>query len=266
MSKTQAASKPDHVDNEDPLEESLLGYDDISNDPSIPLGNGVRSDRRLLTTIQKPLPEYVAGGLAGVSVVSTIFAMVVSQSGVIITSGILACGLGPYGYYQQTKLTDIEGLKETREKLEQEISMLKDSNERFHNELIELNETVNKLFEVEATFQKITEFQDLSVENLAVQVQENRKNLNMLEGLHRTLTLQNLLSVIVSSDNDNNNIIDTEEVDVLIKRIQDINGVELNEKRFREAVLGSGGSLSEVMTMIQNLMREGSDDSNLFTL
>ena len=48
--------------------------------------------------------------------------------------------------------------------------------------------------------------------------------------------------------------IEEHEIGDLINRIKGINGVEVNEVRFRDAITSSGGSLQCVMDIIRNLM------------
>ena len=57
-----------------------------------------------------------------------------------------------------------------------------------------------------------------------------------------------------TSDNDDNMTIEEHEVSGLINRIKGINGVEVNESLFRDAITKSGGSLQCVMDIIRNLM------------
>jgi hypothetical protein len=48
--------------------------------------------------------------------------------------------------------------------------------------------------------------------------------------------------------------IEEHEIGELIERFKGINGVEINEDRFRSFVVGSGGSLQCVMDIIRNLI------------
>jgi hypothetical protein len=79
----------------------------------------------------------------------------------------------------------------------------------------------------------------------------------------RANVLQNLLQVVIRSDQDDNMQIEDDEIDDLITRIKKINGVEVREDKFRDMIRSSGGSLSTVMDIIKNLMAEdkGGDES-----
>jgi hypothetical protein len=72
----------------------------------------------------------------------------------------------------------------------------------------------------------------------------------------RANVLQNLLQVVIRSDEDDNMTIEEDEIDDLVERIQKINGVEVVYDRFKAAIMESGGSLSSVMDIIKNLMAD----------
>ena len=72
----------------------------------------------------------------------------------------------------------------------------------------------------------------------------------------RANVLQNLLQVVIRSDQDDNMTIEEDEIDDLINRIKKINGVEVREEKFKDRIISSGGSLSSVMDIIKNLMAD----------
>ena len=85
-------------------------------------------------------------------------------------------------------------------------------------------------------------------------MKENRDILNKMQSNLKANVLQNLLQVVIRSDKDENLTIEEHEIGDLINRIKGINGVEVNEVRFRDAITSSGGSLQCVMDIIRNLM------------
>ena len=93
-------------------------------------------------------------------------------------------------------------------------------------------------------------------------VKENREILNQMKKNLRANVLQNLLQVVIRSDRDDGMQIDPDEVGDLITRIKIINGVEVNEEKFKSMVKQSGGSLSSVMDIIKNLMAEDTPEED----
>jgi hypothetical protein len=58
-----------------------------------------------------------------------------------------------------------------------------------------------------------------------------------------------------------------DEVGDLIARIKAINGVEVNEEKFKSMVKQSGGSISSVMDIIKNLVKEDApEEDQIFTV
>jgi len=87
-------------------------------------------------------------------------------------------------------------------------------------------------------------------------VKENRDILGQMQKNLRANVLQNLLQVVIRSDQDDNMTIEADEIDDLINRIKKINGVEVREEKFKDRIISSGGSLSSVMDIIKNLMAD----------
>merc|ERR1712176_675718 len=107
----------------------------------------------------------------------------------------------------------------------------------------ELSNTIDKLEDVEQALDVITQTQGRSVAAFAEQVKENRDILGQMQKHLRANVLQNLLQVVIRSDQDDNMTIEEDEIDDLINRI-------------KEAIRSSKGSLSAVMDIIKNLMAE----------
>jgi len=200
--------------------------------------------------------EILSGGVAAVAVGTSLTAMVLTQSTIVYIAGGLSSVIGPYSYYQQTKLTDILALKETHEAVKREVDRLSSENVRLNETVGELSNTIDKLEDVEQALDVITQTQGQSVDAFAEQVKENRDILGQMQKNLRANVLQNLLQVVIRSDQDDNMQIEEDEIDDLINRIQKINGVEVREDMFKEAIRSSKGSLSAVMDIIKNLMAE----------
>ena len=211
--------------------------------------------------------ELLSGLGAFLAVGSSITAMVINRTNttIIIVSGILSSLGGSYSYIQQTKLTDIKALKETHEAVKREVNRLAAENVRLNETVGDLSNTMDKLEDVESALDVITQTQGQSVATFREQVKENGDILAQLEKQLRANVLQNLLQVVIRSDQDDNMEIEEHEIDPLIRRIRKINGVEVKEDKFKEMILSSGGSLSSVMDIIKNLMaNELSTEDDIF--
>jgi len=243
--------------------------DDIEGSDSSP-GNAdntssTKSKKKLGKVWSHTPMEILSGGVAAVAVGTSVTAMVLTRSSWVYIAGGLSSVIGPYAYYQQTKLTDILALKETHEAVKRNVDRLSSENVRLHDTVGGLSNTVDKLEDVEQALDVITQTQGQSVATFAEQVKENRDILGQLQKSLRANVLQNLLQVVIGSDQDQNDQIEEHEVDDLIQRIININGVEVREDLFKEAIRSSKGSLSAVMDIIMNLMAEdNSGDDQMF--
>jgi regulator of replication initiation timing len=92
-----------------------------------------------------------------------------------------SCTLGPYAYWQQTRLTDIAALKETHKAIQAEVDRLHVENERLSSSIKELGESVQRLEDVELALDVITKTQGQSVGEFEDQVAQNRKILKSMK-------------------------------------------------------------------------------------
>lgn len=239
-------------------EEATIIMSDVENGVggSSPSGGGAsrRSNKKLKKIWSHTPMEILSGTVAGLAIGTSVTAMVMAGSTIVYIAGGLSSVVGPYAYYQQTKLTDIIALKETHEAVKREVDRLQAENLRLNETVGELSDTIDKLEDVEQALDVITQTQGQSVAAFAEQVKENRDILGQMQSNLKANVLQNLLQVVIRSDKDENMTIEEHEIGDLINRITGINGVEVNEERFRDAITSSGGSLQCVMDIIRNLM------------
>jgi hypothetical protein len=235
---------------------SMPGEPDVE-EGGAPLSSSSAKKSKKLNKVMSHTPmEILSGGVAAVSVGTSVTAMILNPMTPVFVAGALSSVIGPYAYYQQTKLTDIVALKETHEAVKREVDRLQAENVRLNETVGELSDTIDKLEDVEQALDVITQTQGQSVAAFAEQVKENREILGQMQKNLRANVLQNLLQVVIRSDQDDNMQIEEDEIDDLISRIKKINGVEVREDRFKDAIMSSGGSLSSVMDIIKNLMAD----------
>ncbi|ACI65340.1 predicted protein [Phaeodactylum tricornutum CCAP 1055/1] len=212
----------------------------------------------------KPIPETTPmektmGIVGGACVVTALAAMIVEQSTIVILGGILSSIVGPYAYWQQTRLTDIKALKETHAAIQEEVDRFSDENHRLSSNIDHLTGSVNNLKDVEDALQILTQQQGKSVNAFAKQVQENKSILAQMQTNLKANVLQNLLSVILRSDTDQDMKISEAEVSDLTRRINNMAGVRVHENRFRNAIQNK--SVADVMEVVKNLLNDNIPDS-----
>lgn len=170
--------------------------------------------------------------------------------------------IGPYAYYQQKQLTDIVAMQETHAALSAQVDRLGQENNRLHNTVVDLSATVDRLEDVEQALDAITQQQGMSIEALEEQVKDNRDILRRMQSGLKANILQNLLQVVIRSDKDGSMTVDEHEIDELMVKLEEIDGVTVNEEPFKKVVLESGGSLQSIMNLIKSLMNDTEFDGD----
>ena len=217
----------------------------------------------------KPLPETtilerVAGFVAILAIGTAVAAAIIEQSILVIIGAILSSVIGPYCYYQQTKLTDIRTLQETKTAITEEVNQLTVQNQRLMQNINNLTTSVDRLEEIEQALQVLTNTQGQSIEAFQKQVTDNQQILAQMKKNVQANVLQNLLSVVLRSDVNRDMSMSDTEITTLIRRLQNISGVQVNEAKFRTAIQNQ--SISSIMTIIQNLLRPDIPESErIFT-
>jgi hypothetical protein len=209
----------------------------------------------------KPIPETtpierVAGVCAMAAFGTALAAMIVEQSYIVIAGGILSIVVGGYAYVQQTTLTDIRTLKETKRALQEEVNRLELSNTRLGKSIDDMTATVSKLEDVEEALTILTAAQGQSVDVFKQQVLESKALLTSMESNHKANVLQNLLTLIFRSDKDGDSTISASEADDLLASIRNTSGssVKIHEDRFRLAVVGK--PVGAVISVVENLVKD----------
>ena len=198
--------------------------------------------------------ERVAALFALGAVITSLAAIIIEQSAVVILAGLLSMIMGPYAYFQQTKLTDIATLKETAAVVQAEVDRLKSENERLGKNIDELGETIDNLQDVEEALDVISKTQGQSVSALEAQVEENKEILKKMTKSTKGRIIQNLISIIYRGDKNQDDKIEDDEVDDVIKGLNKIGGLTVNEPKLRAAI--SGKSVESVIDVVKNLLSD----------
>lgn len=198
--------------------------------------------------------EIVAAIVAGVAVILAIAAMVVEGGAIVTVAGILTIIMGPYAYYQQTKLTDIATLKETTAAIQVEVDRFKTQNLRLEGNVNELKATVQDLQDVEEALDVISNTQGQSVQAFESQVEENKTILARMKKSTKGRVIQNLISIIYRGDENSDNIISEDEAKQVISELKGVGGLNVHEDRLRAAIVGK--KVESVVDVVQNFLND----------
>jgi cell division protein FtsB len=209
--------------------------------------------------------ERIAGGVGALAVLTALIAVVVEQSAIVLLAGLLSAVIGPYLYHQETQLTDIKTLQETKRATEAEVNRLTQTNRELVQNVDDLTRSVDRLQVIEQALSVLHDKSGTTVQEFSQQVEDGKALLNNMKGNLKSSVLQNLLSVILRSDVDRDFVIDETEVTDLIHRISNIAGVRIDETKFRTTCRGA--SVPAIMDMVKNLLRPcgGATDECIFS-
>jgi len=246
----------------EPLMNYLLFSGESSENSSmtIPTSSGGRN------TFLKPIAETtpMERAMAIIAICTVTLGILVMFSTPIFFAGICSSIMGGCAYYQQTRLTDVKVLQETKEACEREVDRLHAENGRLSSNISKLSTSVERLEDIDEALKVITETQGQSVLEFENQAKEAKEILEMMKLNNRAAVLQNLLNIILLSDTDGDFVMDENEIDKLISRIQGIGGVEVHEGRFRSRVQDK--DIDSIMSVMQNLLSDNvpSDEKIFF--
>lgn len=218
--------------------------------------------KELAMVAEQTLLEKFTALVSFAAFASSIASMIMVGGTIVKTASVLIILLSPYSYFQQTRITDIRALKETYLTLKQEVNQLAVENDNLKEQVGRLDKSVGKLEDIENVMSAITETEGQSVDSLRATVEENAQNVERMEKNIRANVLQNILSVVFSCDGNGDYNLSDKETTMLIKSLRDVNGVNVNEKKFRKIVQDKNGSVEGVVEILRNLLDEDSNDNN----
>jgi len=217
-----------------------------------------------LKPVQETTPrERGAGVMAAFAVISSVVAMIIEGENIVYLAGILSIVLGPYAYFQQTRLTDIAMLQETAAVIQEEVEKLKTENIRLTKYIDDLGNTIDDLQDVEAALDVISNTQGQSVSALEKQVQENKDILSKMKKSTKGRVIQNLISIIYRGDENLDDVISDAEATKVMNNLSKIAGLTVHEQKLREAITGK--SVEAVIDVVKNLLgNDVPDDQKIF--
>ena len=88
--------------------------------------------------------ERAVAGISAISFGSSVGAMMLSPTPVVLTAGTIGALLAPYVAFQQQKITDVQALSETNKRVQEEVQQLQQENGKLQAHVTDLTESVHK--------------------------------------------------------------------------------------------------------------------------
>lgn len=102
----------------------------------------------------------------------------------------------------------------------------------------------HSLQEMSSTLAAIRETEGKGLDELEKQLQTSREIFDSMQDNLMGNILQNLISVVLNCDKDGDMTLSDEEIDMIILKLEGMNGVDLKEDLLREALIQNGRSLN----------------------
>lgn len=188
------------------------------------------------------------------SAVFAIISMAMNSANLVIAMGIFALISSGTAAWQRSQLMKLETLREVINKVRQEVNRLQIENNQLTATNTELEQQVDKVKEVEKGLNDVLTAQGEQVDTFVQTVKENQEILDKIKKKLEAKISQDILSVVMQSDRDGDFTIDPNEIDILVLRLKNAQGVELEEEKFKQMLKDGGYHVSTVLNILKDMM------------
>jgi len=193
------------------------------------------------------------------SVVISLGTMAIYPYPIVIAAMVFPLVFAPYAGLQRRILSANDGLRNILNKLRTQANDLSYQNDILKGEVEKVGQQVDKLKGVESTLSDIASSQNTDVKKLVNLVNENKKIVVGMKEMLEGEALADLMEVILISDRDEDFKIDPEEVNSLILRLRNLNGVDFNEDEFRKILETQELDINFVMLLVKDMIDDTSE-------
>jgi len=167
---------------------------------------------------------------------------------------------------QRLMLAMGSSLREVINKIRNDVNRLSKINDSLTNNVEEIGIEVARLGDIEKSLQGLlaegqqdmNEFMNLLKINKEVQ---GRQVLCIKKKVS-----ENIIEQVIRSDRNGDFVINPDEIEMLLTRLETIEGLEINEERFKKKIKLRGSGLHSVIAVIRNLMESKDDDEAIFRI
>jgi hypothetical protein len=70
--------------------------------------------------------------------------------------------------------------------------------------------------------------------------------------------LQNIMTVVLGADDNGDMILSDEEIDEVVKNIESLHGIDLNDEELKKVIIGKGRDIPGLMDMVKTVLESES--------
>jgi len=209
--------------------------------------------------IPRKLSVFDYGVLTGItlSLFASIYVLII---GALQTDySLLICfGLSTYlavtAGYQRLNLQDMASLREVHDEIRESIFGFQSANQELTANVDGVERESDRLKKFEVALDDVLESSGKNATSFMETVKENQKVLDAIKANIQGKIVQDLLGVVLTSDRDGDHMIDPEEMNEFIMRLNMFQGVTFDVERFKNEMKSKGYGLSAVMDIIDNII------------
>jgi len=209
------------------------------------------------------LKEKLVSGAAFVGLTASVAAMAIESNPSVYVSGAIGAIVAPVAAMQQSKLTQVEALNQSNERLSDEVAVLQANNVKLQTQVSKLEASVDHLEVMSTTLDSIMAMEGNSLDELEIQLKETEKIYKGSKANLRGEILQTIISLIMVIDKDGDMCLSDDEIGELIIDVEKLlnDEVDFNDDLFRHKLVSNGRSINAVMDIIADLLDEDTEDS-----
>lgn len=234
-------------------DESSTGSDtDADSDAS------TKMETERQTPMQK-LKALVVYGVLGAGVAGSAAAMVFMPGVAMFIAGGVCCANVPFAAIKERQISKTPTLRAMNNRLREDAGNLEDEVDILSEEIDILQPEADRAASVTEELQAIADKQQVNVDKLVALVKENEQILGQMRENLRQRIVQDIISIVVKSDRDNDSTIDKKEAKTLALRIRlslQEYGVVFDSEKFLK-VIGDTPSVPSVIAIVQKLLPSG---------
>lgn len=247
-----------------PLLDTIV--DDESNDESEPTVRSFKSvtmESVKLTPMQK-LKIFAVYVLATGGIAVSVAAMIMAPVIVVFVMGGVYIANAPYTAVKEKKIAKLPTLRAMNNRLREDAGRLEEEMDALNEEINLLIPQAERTAEIEGEIRLITKKQDININKLVELVKENDSILvKMRDNLQQRIA-QDIITIIIKSDINNDSTIDKFETKMLALRIRlqlQEYGVDFDAAKFMIAIQ-KDPSMTGAMNIAMKLFEKSSGDSS----
>jgi len=197
--------------------------------------------------------ERIKQGLVGTVSLATLVAHAISILNnhiVLYVSAIFALIASCLALVNERRLAQQETFRNAMNDLRDECIFIEEENDKIKDTINRLEQSADEVREIEGGLNDMARSQGADVQQLLQLVSSNKKFQSQMKEIIRLKAGQDLITLVMECDHDENFKISGPEVDELILRVSTLDSARIDENRFREAIEEQDGNVNLIIDMV----------------